>query len=172
MKFTRKLSIFAVLLALLTVWSCAVVAQDATPEAPPDMPITVEDGGTVNIGPDAAPADDGASTNSIAVIVGALVVFVLGVGSAILIGGKPADSAISERIETMRLNQQAVTEMRQAVRDANTTTQQAIRTLETIVKAIAPMTPAKSDDAFGNLLDDITPDDTQPLPPASSQPLR
>lgn len=147
------------------LFAVPTVAQDATPEAEatapaPDTSIVVEDGATLNIDtqPDTPPdsANTPVSTNALAVIVGAVIVFVLGVGSAILLGGKPADVAISTQLEMTRMNTAAVSEMRAALQSSNETTRQIASVLRDVVKTIAPLTPARSDDELAKLLGDIT----------------
>lgn len=157
------------ILALTFALAVPTVAQENTPEpeataAAPDTSITVEDGGVINISPDTPPdsANAPVSTNALAVIVGAVIVFVAGVVMHILLGGKPVDVAVSTQLEMTRMNTAAVSEMRAALQSSNETTRQMAGVLRDVVKTIAPLTPAKSDDELAKLLGDITtpPDDT------------
>lgn len=159
-----------VLLVVFGLWTFLFVpaaslvarAQEitATTEATPPAAIIVPESDTPVVIPGTATTptiviEPSARFNPVVLVVGAVALLLIGFGIAVLHGKNP-DKAAVEQIDVFRLNANVISEVRAGYEHSTETIKQAMTALTTVVTAIAPFTPFKTDDELSLLLHDIT----------------
>lgn len=153
------------IILLVLLFAVPVAAQDATPDvgdttivdiASETPPINVEDGGVLVVNqpePSEVPAEP-LATNSTIIAIGALLVAGVAVIKAISQGGN-LDASTTIQLELVQANREAMSAYERQYAETSATNRQVVDTLAGIITAIAPITPAKTDDTLANLLDDV-----------------
>lgn len=88
-------------------------------------------------------------------LVGSIIITVVAVVGAI-IQGQSADKAMTERLDLIQSNREAVAALERQFQESGKRDQQKYELLAAVLRVVSPITPIVSDDKLSDLMDDIT----------------